>query len=278
VRDGLPPGRIHVLGTPAEEGGGGKVRLLRGGAFEGVDAALMVHGLDRWVAHADLLGITRIGFEFTGRAAHAAADPWAGVNALDAVIQTFNAVSMLRQQVRPDCRIHGIVTSGGAAPNIIPEFAAATFYVRAPRLDVVAELKRRVIACAEGAAQATGCTVKVVENEGTDYEPFRRNDALLGLYRANLGRLGVEEAPAQSERVGSSDVGNVSQVVPTIQPYVKVAPEGTPIHSRDFEAAAAGPLAREGFVLAAKALAMTAYDLLADPGHLVAARREWEAR
>jgi len=123
VRAQLPKGRIQVIGTPAEEGGGGKVKLIRGGVFEAVDVAMMIHGFDRWIMHQDLLGIVRCGFEFTGKAAHAAADPWEGVNALDAVIQTFNNVSMLRQQVRPEARIHGIVTSGGAAPNISEEDA-----------------------------------------------------------------------------------------------------------------------------------------------------------
>src|SRR5882672_9774060 len=109
VRDQLPKGRIQVIGTPAEEGGGGKLRLIRGGVFKDVDAAMMIHGWDRWVPHQDLLGVVRVGFEFTGKAAHASADPWEGVNALDGVIQTFNNVGMLRQQVRPDARIHGIV-------------------------------------------------------------------------------------------------------------------------------------------------------------------------
>src|SRR2546427_11035365 len=121
VRAQLPKGRIQVIGTPAEEGGGGKVKLIKGGVFKTVDAAMMIHGFDRWIMHQDLLGIVRVGFEFTGKAAHASADPWQGVNALDAVIQTFNNVSMLRQQIRPESRIHGIVTSGGAAANIIPE-------------------------------------------------------------------------------------------------------------------------------------------------------------
>ena len=120
VRDKLPKGRIQVIGTPAEEGGGGKIKLIRGGVFKNVDAAMMIHGFDRLILHQDLLGIVRTGFEFTGKAAHASADPWEGVNALDAVIQTFNNVSMLRQQIRPESRIHGIVTSGGAAANIIP--------------------------------------------------------------------------------------------------------------------------------------------------------------
>jgi amidohydrolase len=244
VRDRLPRGRLHVIGTPAEEGGGGKVKLIKAGVFAGVDAAMMVHGWDRWIPHQDLLGIVRVGFEFTGKAAHASADPWEGVNALDAVIQTFNNVSMLRQQVRPDARIHGIVTQGGAAPNIIPEAAAALFYVRAAQLDYMWELRTRVVACAEGAAQATGCRVKVIDYENA-YEPMRRNATLLDLFRANMETLGLSESPEVKDRLGSSDVGNVSQVLPTIQPLVKIAPDGTPIHSRDFEAAAVSPLARE---------------------------------
>jgi amidohydrolase len=276
VRDQLPPGRIQVIGTPAEEGGGGKVRLIQGGVFQGVDAAMMIHGFDRWILHQDLLGIVRVGFEFTGKAAHASADPWEGVNALDAVIQTFNNVSMLRQQVRPEARIHGIVTQGGAAPNIIPETAACTFYVRAPRLDDMWELRGRVIACAEGAATATGCRLQVIDLEAP-YEPLKRNDTLLGLFRANMQAVGAVESPAIPDRLGSSDIGNVSQVIPAIQPMVQIAPSGTPIHSRAFEAAAVTPLARQGMCQAAKAMAMTTYDLLADPGRLKQARAEFEA-
>jgi amidohydrolase len=276
VRDQLPPGRIEVIGTPAEEGGGGKVRLIQGGVFRQVDAAMMIHGFDRWILHQDLLGIVRVGFEFTGKAAHASADPWEGVNALDAVIQTFNNVSMLRQQVRPDARIHGIVTQGGAAPNIIPEAAACIFYVRAPRLDELWRLRQRVVACAEGAARATGCSLKVVDFEAA-YEPLKRNDTLLGLFRANMAPVGAVESPPIPDRLGSSDIGNVSQVIPAIQPYVQIAPTGTPIHSRAFEAAAVTPQARQGLCQAAKIMAMTAYDLLADPGLVKQARAEFDA-
>jgi amidohydrolase len=275
VRDKLPGGTIQVIGTPAEEGGGGKIRLIKGGVFERVDAAMMIHGFDRWILHQDLLGITRAGFEFRGKAAHASADPWEGVNALDAVIQTFNNVSMLRQQMRTDARIHGIVTNGGAAPNIIPEVAACTFYVRAARLDYMWELYRRVVACAEGAAKATGCTVTVVDMEAP-YEPLKRNDTLLGLFKANMTSVGAVESPAP-DRLGSSDIGNVSQVIPAIQPMVQIAPSGTPIHSRDFEAAAVTPLARQGMCQAAKTMAMTTYDLLADPGLVKRARAEFES-
>jgi len=276
VRDALPPGRIQVIGTPAEEGGGGKVRLIQGGVFKQVDAAMMIHGFDRWILHQDLLGIVRVGFEFTGKAAHASADPWEGVNALDAVIQTFNSVSMLRQQVRPGARIHGIVTQGGAAPNIIPETAACTFYVRAPTLEYMWALHARVVACAEGAARATGCALQVIDLEAP-YEPLKRNDTLLGLFRANMGTVGAVESPPLLDRMGSSDIGNVSQVIPAIQPMVQIAPTGTAIHSREFEAAAVTPLARQGLCQAAKTMAMTTYDLLADPGLLKQARAEFEA-
>ena len=275
VRDQLPKGRIHVVGTPAEEGGGGKVRLIRGGVFGDVDAAMMIHGWDRWVPHQDLLGVVRVGFEFTGKAAHASADPWEGVNALDGVIQTFNNVGMLRQQVRLDARIHGIVTSGGAAPNIIPEYAAAMFYVRAASLEYLEQLQARVIACAEGAAKATGTTMKPTVYDNT-YEPMKRNQTLADAFRVNMHRVGVPESPELPERLGSSDVGNVSQVIPTIQPYVRIAPEGTPWHSRAFAEAAVSPLAREGMLAAAKVMAMTTLDLLTEPGLLDRAKQEFK--
>jgi amidohydrolase len=277
VRDRLPKGRIQVIGTPAEEGGGGKVKLLRGGVFKTVDAAMMIHGFDRWIMHQDLLGIMRVGFEFAGKAAHASADPWEGVNALDAVIQTFNNVSMLRQQIRPESRIHGIVTNGGAAANIIPEVAAALFYVRAADLDYMRALAKRVTACADGAARATGCTLKVSEQPDNTYEPMKRNRTLLDLFRANAKTFGVVESPESRERMGSSDVGNVSQVIPAIQPMVQIAPEGTPIHSRAFEEAAIRPLARDGMLTSAKIMAMTALDLLANPALVADAKREFEA-
>ncbi len=275
VRDRLPKGRVQVIGTPAEEGGGGKVKLITGGVFADVDAAMMVHGFDRWIGHSDLLGIVRVGFEFTGKAAHASADPWQGVNALDAAVQTYNNVAMLRQQVRPEARVHGIITHGGAAPNIIPEFAAATFYVRALNLDYMWELQKRVIRCAEGAAKAAGCELRVVEQRDTMYEPMKRNATLLDAFRANLTTFGVTESPEATDRLGSSDIGNVSRVIPAIQPMVKIAPDGTPIHSRAFEAAARSPLAREGMLVSAKTMAMTVCDLLADPSLVTRAQAEF---
>jgi len=274
VRTQLPKGRIHVIGTPAEEGGGGKIKLINAGLFKDVDAAMMIHGFDRTLLHQDLLGIARATFEFTGKASHASADPWEGINALDACVQTYNAVAMLRQQVRPDCRIHGIITSGGAAANIIPEYASATFYVRAPRIDTMWDLYRRVVACADGAAKAAGVSLKVTQHESV-YEPMKSSRVLLDLFAANMTTVGLAEGEPIPDRKGSSDVGNVSQVVPTIQPMIGIAPEGMAIHTREFAEAAIQPLARRGMVAAAKTMALTTYELLAHPAHVKAAKEEF---
>jgi amidohydrolase len=277
VKDRLPAGRVQVIGTPAEEGGGGKVKLIEGGAFKDVDCAMMIHGFDRTLLHQDLLGIVRVSFEFIGKAAHASADPWEGVNALDACIQTFNAISMLRQQMRPECRIHGIITHGGAAANIIPERAAATFYVRAPRIDEMWELYRRVVACAEGAAKSAGASLNVSQPDNV-YEPLQSSRVLLDLFAANMKTVGLSEGEPMPDRLGSSDIGNVSQVIPAIQPMVAIAPKGTPIHSREFAEAAVRPMARAGFVAAAKTMAMTTFDLISEPARVQQAKAECARR
>jgi amidohydrolase len=273
VRTQLPKGRIQVIGTPAEEGGG-KVKLIKAGVFKDVDCAMMIHGFDRTILHQDLLGIARGTFEFAGKASHASADPWEGVNALDAVIQMYNAVSMLRQQVRPDCRIHGIITSGGAAANIIPEYAAAVFYVRAPRIDTMWDLFKRVSAAAEGAARATGCTLKITQHDSV-YEPMKSSRVMLDLFAANMKTAGLTEGAPIPDRLGSSDIGNVSQVIPAIQPMVAIAPTGMAIHTREFADAAVKPLARAGMVAAAKTMALTTFDLLAEPARVKAAKDEF---
>ena len=277
VQAHLPAGRIQVIGTPAEEKGGGKVQLIKGGVFQDVDCAMMIHGFDRTILHQDLLGIVSATFEYTGKAAHASVDPWVGVNALDACIQTFNAISMLRQQMRPECRIHGIITNGGAAPNIIPEYAASTFLVRAPRIDTMWELYRRVVACAEGAAKAAGVTLTVTQPENV-YEPLASSRVMLDLFAANMKTTGLVPDQPIPDRLGSSDIGNVSQVIPAIQPMIAIAPTGTAIHTREFAEAAVKPLARAGMLAAAKTMAMTTFDLLAEPDRLKAAKKEFADR
>ena len=277
ARDGLPSGRVVVIGTPAEERGGGKGCLVEAGLFRDVDAAMMIHGFDRTLLHQDLLGVARVTFEWEGRAAHASVDPWEGVNALDACIATFNGVAMLRQQMRPDCRIHGVVTEGGIAGNIIPERAVADFNVRGPSLEAMWALHRRVVACAEAAALATATRLTVTRHPDV-YEPMRRNQGLLDVFAANLGASGLAEGPAAPDRLASSDIGNVSQVTPTIHAWVQIAALGTAIHTREFAGAAAAPSARLGLLAGAKLMALSAVDLLADPSRLRVIKEEFTRR
>jgi amidohydrolase len=277
ARDALPPGRIQVIGTHAEERGGGKGVLVDAGVFAGVDAAMMIHGFDRTLLHQDLLGVVRVTFEWAGRAAHASVDPWEGVNALDACVATFNAVAMLRQQMRPDCRIHGIVAEGGAAANVVPERAVADFNVRGPSLEAMWALHRRVVACAEGAAAATGARLTIRQHPDV-YEPLKRNRALNDVFAGNLAAAGLAEGPAVPDRLASSDIGNVSQVTPTIHAWVAIAPLGTAIHTREFATAAVAPPARAGLLAGAKLMALSAADLLADPSRLAAMKGEFERR
>jgi amidohydrolase len=277
ARDGLPSGRVVVIGTPAEERGGGKGCLVEAGLFRDVDAAMMIHGFDRTLLHQDLLGVARVTFEWEGRAAHASVDPWEGVNALDACVATFNGVAMLRQQMRPDCRIHGVVAEGGIAGNIIPERAVADFNVRGPSLEAMWTLHRRVVACAEAAALATATRLTVTRHPDV-YEPMRRNQGLLDVFAANLGASGLAEGPAAPDRLASSDIGNVSQVTPTIHAWVQIAALGTAIHTREFAGAAAAPSARVGLLAGAKLMALGAVDLLADPSRLRVIKEEFTRR
>jgi amidohydrolase len=270
---GLPfPGRLLVVGTPAEEGGAGKVRLLEAGVFRDVDAALMIHPRSGTQTWRPALGLMKAKVEYFGKAAHASSWPWRGVNALNAVIGLFNALDAMRQQLRPDARVHGIITAGGQQPNIIPEYTAAEFYLRSLDRGYLQEVRRRFEAAAAGAATATGCRVEVTVDP-TVHDPLKPNAAMAELFGQNLDRIGFPVDPDEPEAgYGSTDAGNVSQVLPMIHPYIRIAPDGTPGHSRDFAAAAASPLARAGMVAGAKALALTALDLLARPEALAAAK------
>jgi amidohydrolase len=275
---GLPlPGRVVVVGTPAEEGGAGKVKLLDAGVFREVDAAMMIHPRSGTQVWRPTLGLMKAKVEYFGKATHASSWPWRGVNALNAVIGLFNALDAMRQQLRPDARVHGIITVGGQQPNIIPEYTAAEFYLRSQSGDYLQELRRRFEAAAEGAATATGCRVQVAVDP-TIHDPLRPNPTMASLFERNLARIGFPVDPDEPEAgYGSTDAGNVSQALPMIHPYIRIAPDGTPGHSRELATAAASPLARAGMVAAAKALALTALDLLADPAALAAARADFAA-
>jgi amidohydrolase len=268
-------GRIQVLGTPAEEGGAGKVRLMAAGVFKDVDAAMMIHGRCGTQIWRPSLGIIKAKCEFFGRASHASSWPWRGVNALNAMIQLFVSLDLMRQQLRSDARVHGIITKGGDQANIIPEHTSAEFYLRAPTKDYCKELFRRFEACAEGAATATGCTAKVTQDPIV-HDPLKPNVAMARLFARNLERIDFAVDPDDGEAgYGSTDCGNVSQAIPTIHPYIRISPDGVPGHSREFAEWAKSPLARQGMVAAAKALAMTALDLLANPADLERAKEEF---
>jgi amidohydrolase len=268
-------GRIQVIGTPAEEGGAGKVKLMEAGVFEGVDAAMMIHGRCGTQVWRPSLGIIKVKVEYHGQAAHASSWPWRGVNALNAVIQLFVSLDAMRQQLRPDARVHGIITRGGEQANIIPEYTSAEFYLRATTVDYCEELLRRFRAAAEGAATATGCRVTVTADP-TVHEPLRPNATMAGLFARNLELIDFPEDPDDGQAgYGSTDCGNVSQRLPTIHPYIRISPDGVPGHSRDFAQWARSPLARTGMVAGAKALALTALDLLASPDALARAKQDF---
>ncbi|MGH7324004.1 MAG: M20 family metallopeptidase [Candidatus Rokuibacteriota bacterium] len=268
-------GRIQVIGTPAEEGGAGKVRLMEAGVFRDGDAAMMIHGRCGTQVWRPSLGIIKAKAEFFGRAAHASSWPWRGVNALNAVIQLFVSLDAMRQHLRPDARVHGVITNGGAKPNIIPEYTSAEFYLRSLDKEYCYELLRRFQACADGAAVATGCTVKVIA-DSVIHEPLRPNSTMAGLFAENLARIDFPEDPDDGQAgYGSTDCGNVSQAIPTIHPYIRISPDGVPGHSREFAEWARSPLARAGIMAGAKTLAMTALDLLAWPEALRRAKDDF---
>ena len=273
-------GHLAAIGTPAEEGGGGKVALINAGGFDDIDAAMLVHpNSSRTLAGRHSLAANRITVQYFGKAAHGASQPDQGINALDGVLQLFNAINAMRQQLRPDARVMGIITSGGSAPNVIPDFAEARFSVRALDRRYQQEVLQRFVACAEGAAKATATTLKVIIPPEGGYENMVFSSPIAERWAAHLGELGqrVHEVK-DDERVGSTDMGNVMQILPAIHPYIAIADDSVPGHSIAFRETATTDLAHERALLAAKAMALTAVDLLTRPELLARARTEFEER
>ena len=260
-------GRLIVLGSPAEEGGGGKVFLAERGAFEGVDAALMVHpaGLD--LARFGAIAIQQVEVTYHGRAAHAAAAPQAGRNALDAAVLGYVNLAALRQHIRPDERIHGIFTEAGEAPNVVPDRAASSWYVRSPTVKGLEKLKGRVMACLEAGAAAAGCSM---DHRWVDpaFADMVDNGPMIERYRANLARTGRElvDPDDMAAIVGSTDMGNVSHIVASIHPMIAVSPPTVAIHTKDFVGFAGGEEGDRAVLDGAKAMAATVADLWAEPG------------
>jgi amidohydrolase len=268
-------GTIRVYGTPAEETKGAKVPMSAAGLFDDVDIALMAHPFYAYEKSGKSLAMDAIQFEYFGKAAHAAANPEEGINALDAVLLLFQAINSLRQQLQSDVRIHGIITEGGQAANIIPDYAAAQFYIRAANRPETDEVVRKVLRCAEGAALQTGCTLKT-SNYEYSYDELLTNEQLSRLFTQNLVELNVKADEIQSGKDhGSVDLGNVSRRCPAIHPYIKVTDEKRLLHTKQFRDLAMTERAFAGMLLGAKALANTAYDVMAQPELLAEIRQEF---
>ena len=283
------PGRIEIIGTPAEEGGGGKIRMLEAGVFDHVDATLSSHPFsNRTVipasaATGESWSLAMVGYRymFHGRAAHAAAAPEAGINALNAVIHLFTGIDALRQHLRDDVRIHGVITDGGLAPNVVPEFAAANFMLRSRDGQYLSnEVVGKVAAVAEGAAAMTGARLEV-EEFYPFYENVQPNVVLAQAVSANIQALGIKLDEPVAGRPGSgasTDFGNVSQAMPAFE--LRYAVSETPVasHTRDMCATAITEYALASALSVAKALSLTASDLLCDATLVEAAKSEFAQR
>jgi amidohydrolase len=269
-------GSVQVIGTPAEEVYGGKAIMIREGAFDGIDAAIMTHPGTRDAVFAMALACAELQVEYHGREAHAAAQPERGVNALEAMIIAYNAINSLRQHIRRTARVHGVITDGGEAPNIVPAHAAASFLVRAEDDAYLEELKRRVADCFEAGAKATGARLELRWNIN-QYSSMNTNTVIAAAHRRNLLAIGRElpenETPLP---MGSTDMGNVSKIVPGIHPSISIAPPEINGHSPEFADYAASDLGKKAVIDGAKALAMTAIDILADADLRTAMRDEFE--
>ncbi len=269
-------GSILILGTPAEELYGGKVIMADRGAFDNVDIAMMVHPGTHDTTITQSLAAAALDVEFFGKAAHAATRPQAGINALEAMIQSFNAINSLRQHIKDRSRIHGIITSGGEAANVVPAYSAGNFLVRAEDNDYLDELKQKVINCFTGAATATGARLEYRWGD-VRYDAMRNNLTLAQLFGQNMESLGRKmHFSYLNKGIGSTDMGNVSQLVPGIHPSVAVAPLEVVIHSAEFASAAASEAGIQGLLDAAKALALTVTDLVANPEIVAKIKEEFQ--
>ena len=272
-------GRVCILGTPAEEGGGGKVFMIERGAFDDLDAAMMVHPANRELLYMSSLAVSTIRATYAGKASHASAAPEAGRNALDAAVLGYMGVAALRQHIADNERVHGIFTDGGDKPNVVPARAETLWFVRSPDAAGLNALEERVSCCLQAGAHSSGCEVELSSADMPPYDAIRGNSAMGALYTANASRFGRYPADPQSlARVsGSTDMGNVSQVVPSIHPMIKVSPDGVPIHTPEFAEHAGGSAGDAAVIEGAKTLAATAIDLWLDEENLAAVKADFEA-
>lgn len=267
-------GEVLVIGTPAEETSGAKVTLVEQGIFKDVDAAMMFHPGSQNVPDISTLALDALEFTFHGRAAHAVAASYFGINALDALINFFVGINALKKQLPQDMKINGIITEGGTAPNIVPERAVARFYLRARRRKDLDDLREQVIRCAEGAASMVSAKMTWEKFEFS-YDEMRTNQSLAECFTQNLREMGVYQIASPQTAMGSVDMGNVSRVVPAIHPYLTLG-SGTEIpHTRDFAQAAISTDGERLVMLAMQTLALTGWDVLTDKKLLQQIKREF---
>ncbi len=257
-------GRVVVLGTPAEETLGGKIPMLQRGVFSGIDAVLQLHPETANILRGTTLACDHFRFSFRGKSAHAASNPEKGINALDAVLLTFQGINALRQQLPSTTRVHGIITQGGLAANVIPEFAQAEFMVRAPSRNELEPISRRVLQCARGAALASGCRLKV-EPTSFPCDEIRNNPALVRRVEQAMQRNGIEPILPEDPFPGSSDFGSISHVLPSAYAFLATAPAGVELHSRRFARSTVTPRAEEALSRMVRILAEVGAAFLLDP-------------
>ncbi|KAB3534367.1 M20 family metallopeptidase [Alkaliphilus pronyensis] len=268
-------GKVLVYGTPAEETSGAKVAMADNGGFEEVDIALEAHPGSNHSKSGKSLAMEAIEFTFKGKTSHAAAAPEKGINALDAAIQTFVNINALRQHILSSSRIHGVIIEGGKAANIVPDLAIAQFYVRATTKTYLNELVNKVKKCAEAGALATGAKLEV-RNYEASYDNLVTNEKLSNTFTNRLRDMGVTDINEARESFGSLDIGNVSQLVPTIHPYFKICHEDIPAHTVEFRDATKTQAAYDSMVDTIGALVLTAYDIITDTSLLDEIKAEFK--
>ncbi|KAL3182754.1 hypothetical protein MRX96_029353 [Rhipicephalus microplus] len=262
-------GKIVVLGTPAEESGGGKIDLINAGAFADIDVAMMVHPSRSNELAPLFIGVGHISVTYHGKPAHSSGAPWDGINALDAAVMCYNGLSYLRQHIKPNCFVGAIFTDGGAAVNIIPERSAMDILYRAPTVGMMTELRKKVMSCVSAGAEATGCTVE--ETRSFSFKPVVTNSVLARLYKKHAESFGVKFDDGNHEAnlfVASSDMGDVCHTVPSIHPIFRIDTAG-PNHTKEFTDAAGHPSAQPPTLTAAKAMALACVDILLSPDVLI---------
>ncbi|WP_042220444.1 M20 family metallopeptidase [Oceanobacillus manasiensis] len=270
-------GSVVVLGTPAEETNGAKVPMSDEGIFSDIDAAMIVHPSDLSYSSGDSLAMDAIQFAYKGKSSHAAASPEKGINALDSVIQLFNGVNAIREHVTSDVRIHGIISEGGQAANVVPEYAVAQFYVRAKERNNLNNVVEKVRNIAQGAALMTGTTLEI-SNYELSYDNMITNKALSDAFNKNLEQVSGKTVLPPKQSYGSIDMGNVSQVVPAIHPYIGFGEEGLIAHTQEFADKTITAEGHQTLANGALSLALTGYDLLTDKALYQSIQQEFNSK